>query len=575
VPNSLIPPHGGTLVDLVADQDRAEELTKASRDWPSLDLNARQLCDLELLANGGFSPLAGFLGKDDYESVCRTMRLTDGTLWPMPIMLDVDEEFASGLAAGTRVALRDPEGVMLGVLTVEDVWQPDLAAEAEAVFGTANPEHPGVAYLLHETKPYYVGGPIEAVQLPLHYDFRTLRMTPAETRARFAKRGWRKIVAFQTRNPMHRAHLELTVRAATDVGSDLLIHPVVGMTKPGDVDHYTRVRAYQAIMRRYPRNTAELALLPLAMRMGGPREAVWHAIIRKNHGCTHLIVGRDHAGPGSDSNGEPFYGPYDAQELLSEHEEEIGVTMVPFKMMTYLPDEDAYLPVDEVDEDVKTLSISGTELRQRLADGREIPEWFTFPAVAEELRRTHPPRSRQGFTVFFTGLSGSGKSTIANVLQVRLLEMGGRPVTLLDGDLVRKNLSSELGFSKEHRDLNIRRIGFVASEITKNGGIALCAPIAPYDGVRKEVRHQIDPHGGFLLVHLSTPLEVCEERDRKGLYAKARAGIIKEFTGISDPYEAPADAEIVIDTSQVSAAEAAHEIVLHLERLGFIEPRRD
>ncbi|MCJ7726821.1 MAG: adenylyl-sulfate kinase, partial [Acidimicrobiia bacterium] len=369
--------------------------------------------------------------------------------------------------------------------------------------------------------------------------------------------------------------LELTVRAAKDEQADLLIHPVVGMTKPGDVDHYTRVRAYQAIMDRYPRNTAELALLPLAMRMGGPREAVWHAIIRKNHGCTHLIVGRDHAGPGSDSKGNPFYGPYDAQEMLATYEAEIGVAMVPFKMMTYLPDEDIYAPVDEIPEGTKTLNISGTELRDRLARGGEIPEWFTYPAVANELRKTHPPRASQGFTVFFTGLSGSGKSTIANVLQVRLLEMGGRPVTLLDGDLVRKNLSSELGFSKEHRDLNIQRIGYVASEITKNGGIALCAPIAPYDGVRKIVRQTIEPHGGFILVHVDTPIEVCEQRDRKGLYAKARAGIIKEFTGISDPYEVPADAEMVLDTTKLSAAEAAHQVILHLEHLGFIELRRD
>ncbi|MBU1494000.1 MAG: bifunctional sulfate adenylyltransferase/adenylylsulfate kinase [Actinobacteria bacterium] len=575
MPNSLISPHGGKLVDLMADEARSEELTRASRDFPSLDLTPRQLCDLELIMNGGFSPLTGFLGKADYDGVCKEMRLADGTLWPIPIMLDVDDEFAASITKGSWIALRDAEGVMLAVLTVEDVWQADREAEAKAVFGSTNPDHPGVDFLLNQTKPFYVGGRIEGVAAPLHYDFRTLRMTPAEVRARFAKRGWRKIVAFQTRNPMHRAHLELTVRAAKDMEADLLIHPVVGMTKPGDVDHYTRVRAYQAIMDRYPRNTAELALLPLAMRMAGPREAVWHAIIRKNHGCTHLIVGRDHAGPGSDSTGKPFYGPYDAQELLAAYEEEIGVAMVPFKMMTYLPDTDSYAPIDEVSEGTKTLSISGTDLRERLAEGREIPGWFTFPAVAEELRKTHPPRSRQGFTVFFTGLSGSGKSTIANVLQVRLLEMGGRPVTLLDGDLVRKNLSSELGFSKEHRDLNIQRIGYVASEITKNGGIALCAPIAPYDAVRKIVRQTIEPHGGFILVHVDTPLEVCEQRDRKGLYAKARAGIIKEFTGISDPYQTPEDAEIVLDTTQLSAAEAAHQVVLHLESLGYIAANRD
>jgi sulfate adenylyltransferase len=571
----LIEPHGGTLVDLMAGPERAEELRKASRDWPSLDLDARQLCDLELLLNGGFSPLTGFMTRADYEPVVEGMRLADGTLWPIPITLDVDETVAGSLGEGATLALRDAEGVMVAVLHVEDVWQADREHEARMVFGSTHPEHPGVAHLLERTKPWYVGGRLEGVEAPHHYDFKTLRMTPAELRARFTKRGWRRIVAFQTRNPMHRAHLELTVRAAKEAEANLLVHPVVGMTKPGDVDHYTRVRAYQAIMDRYPANTAELSLLPLAMRMAGPREAVWHAIIRKNHGATHFIVGRDHAGPGSDSAGNPFYGPYDAQDMLSEFEGELGVQMVPFKMMVYLPDEDQYQPVDQVAEGTRTLSISGTDLRERLQDGREIPEWFTFPAVAEELRRTHPPRSSQGFTVFFTGLSGSGKSTIANVLRVKLLEMGGRPVTLLDGDLVRKHLSSELGFSKEHRDLNIQRIGYVASEITKNGGIAICAPIAPYDEVRRVVRRMVEPLGGFTLVHVDTPLEVCEQRDRKGLYAKARAGIIKEFTGISDPYEAPEDAEVVLDTTELSPDQAAQRVILHLEHEGFIEARRD
>jgi len=575
VPHSLIAPHGGTLVDPMVDAARAEEIKAASRDWPSLDLTPRHLCDIELLLNGGFSPLTGFLGKADYERVLAEMRLADGTLWPMPIMLDIDDETAALLSPGAVLALRDPEGVMLAALHVEDLWQPDLEHEAQVVFGTTNREHPAVNHLLGATKAWYAGGRLEGLALPHHYDYQTLRLTPAELRERFARRGWRRVAAFQTRNPMHRAHLELTVRAAMQVEANLLINPVVGMTKPGDVDHYTRVRAYQAIMDRYPPNTAELALLPLAMRLGGPREAVWHAIIRKNYGCTHLIVGRDHAGPGSDSSGKPFYGPYDAQEVVARHEAELGVGMVPFQMVVYLPDEDRYVPEDEVPEGAKTLSISGTELRARLADGREIPEWFTFPKVAQELRRTHPPRSRQGFTVFFTGLSGSGKSTIANVLQVKLLEMGGRPVTLLDGDLVRKHLSSELGFSKEHRDINIRRIGYVASEITKNGGIALCAPIAPYDAVRKDVRRMIEPLGGFTLVHCATPLEVCEQRDRKGLYAKARAGILKEFTGISDPYEEPADANLVIDTTDISPDEAANQIILHLEHEGYIEPRRD
>jgi sulfate adenylyltransferase len=550
------------------------ELKEASRDWPSWDLTPRQLCDLELLMNGAFSPLQGFMVKRDYESVCSSMRLADGTLWPIPIVLDLPEELAKGLEPGTSLALRDPEGVMLAALHIDDIYTPDRAAEAEAVYGSRNPEHPGVAHLLDRTHPCYVGGRIEGLQRAAHHDFRALRHSPAELRAEFQQLGWRRVVAFQTRNPMHRAHLELTLRAGKEANASLLIHPVVGMTKPGDVDHYTRVRCYQALLPRYPQTTVHLSLLPLAMRMGGPREAVWHAIIRKNYGCSHLIVGRDHAGPGSDSQGKPFYGPYDAQELLREHESELGVAMVPFRMMAYVEDKDSYMPQDEVPEGSRVLSISGTELRRRLAEGLEIPEWFTYPEVARELQRSHPPRRRQGFTVFFTGLSGAGKSTIANVLLVKLLEMGGRPVTLLDGDIVRKNLSSELGFSKEHRDINIRRIGYVASEITKNGGIAVCAPIAPYDRVRKEVREMIEPLGGFILVFTATPIDVCEQRDRKGLYAKARAGQIKEFTGISDPYEEPVDCEVAIDTTDLNPDEAAQEILLHLEQLGYIGARR-
>jgi sulfate adenylyltransferase len=554
----------------MADEARAAELKSRSTSWPSWDLTARQLCDLELLLNGGFSPLDGFMGQADYESVCSSMRLADGTLWPIPVVLDIDEEFASGIGAGATIALRDPEGVMLAALRVDDVFRPDRGEEARAVYGTTSAEHPGADHLLERTGPCYVGGRLEGLQLPVHYDFRSRRLTPAQLRAEFDRLGWRRVVAFQTRNPMHRAHQELTLRAAKETEANLLIQPSVGMTKPGDVDHYTRVRCYEAILGRYPRSTAMLSLLPLSMRMAGPREAVWHAIIRKNHGCTHLIVGRDHAGPGQDSSGRPFYGPYDAQDLLRQHEAELGVGMVPFRMMAYVEELDAYLPEDEVAEGMRTLTISGTDLRERLAAGRDLPEWFTFPEVAVELRRSYPPRHRQGFTVLFTGLSGSGKSTIANVLMVKFLEMGGRPVTLLDGDLVRKNLSSELGFSKEHRDLNIHRIGYVASEITKNGGIAICAPIAPYDAVRREVRHMVEAGGGFILVHVTTPIEVCEERDRKGLYAKARAGIIPEFTGVSDPYEPPDDADVSIDTTTTTPEEAAQEIILHLEREGYI-----
>ena len=567
----LIAPHGGELVNLIVQPEAASELKRNSREWPSWDLTARQLCDLELLMSGGFSPLRGFMTRSDYENVCGSMRLASGILWPMPTTLDVSQEFAKALKPGSsKIALRDPEGVMLAVLHVEEVWQPDKKNEAQAVFNTISPAHPGVDYLLSKAHPWYVGGRLEGLQMPSHYDFRALRQTPAELRSEFARLGWRRVVAFQTRNPMHRAHVELTFRAAKQVEANLLIHPSVGMTKPGDVDYFTRVRCYQLLLAKFPAGTAKLSLLPLAMRMGGPREAIWHALIRKNHGCSHFIVGRDHAGPGNDTNGKPFYGPYDAQELFKKHAGDIGVAQVPFQMMVYLEDQDRYVPDNEVPPGSRVLNLSGTEQRRRLNEGSEIPSWFTYPEVVQELRRSFPPRQHQGVTIFFTGLSGSGKSTIANVLMTKFLETGGRPVTLLDGDLVRKHLSSELGFSKEHRDINIRRIGYVASEITKNGGIAICAPIAPYDATRKHVRALIDPVGGFILVHVATPIETCEQRDRKGLYAKARAGILKEFTGISDPYEQPADAEVTINTADLSPEEAAQEIILHLEREGFI-----
>ena len=574
LPMSLIEPHGGRLVDLYLPTDEREQAKDAAGELPSWNLTDRQLCDLELLLCGGFSPLTGFMGKADYDGVCKDMRLADGTLWPMPVTLDVPEAFADSVAEGDQIALRDPEGVMLATLEITDKWQADHRAEAKAVFGTEDDNHPAVAYLLENTQPWYIGGKLTGLQEPTHYDCRHLRQSPAELRAQFERMGWQRVVAFQTRNPMHRAHQELTFRAARETQANLLIHPVVGMTKPGDIDYLTRVRCYEAVLERYPDHTTMLSLLPLAMRMGGPREALWHAIIRKNYGCTHMIVGRDHAGPGKDSNGEPFYGAFEAQELLTRHSEEIGIEMVPFKALVYVEERAEYVPMDEVDQGEHVLELSGTELRRRLNEGLDVPDWFTFPEVMQELRRSYPPRHKQGFTVFFTGLSGAGKSTIANVLVIKLQEMGGRPVTLLDGDIVRKNLSSELGFSKEHRDLNVLRIGFVASEITKNGGVAICAPIAPYLKIRNQIREEIEPLGGFCEVHVATPLEVCEDRDRKGLYAAARRGEIKNFTGIDDPYEAPRDAEVTIDTSELSPDQAAQQIILKLEAMGLISVRR-
>lgn len=567
---SLIEPHGGELCNLYVSEERKKELKSLLINYESWTLTDRQVCDLELILNGGFSPLKGFLNKKDYDSVVKNMRLADETLWPMPITLDITKEISDKLSQGTKLVLRDKEGFPLAILHIGDIWEPDLKAEAKAVFGTVDETHPAVNYLLNFTNPVYVGGTLEGMTAPKHYDYQGLRHTPLELREQFAKRGWENIVAFQTRNPMHRAHVELTMRAANEIGANVLIHPVVGLTKPGDVDHYTRVRCYEKVLPKYPTGTVLLSLLPLAMRMGGPREALWHAIIRKNYGCNFLIVGRDHAGPGNDKDGNPFYGPYDAQDLLREYEEELGITMVPFKLMVYVEDRAEYRPIDDVPKDAKVLSISGTELRRRLDKGLDIPEWFSYPEVVEELRATQPPLNERGFSIFFTGLSGSGKSTLANGLMVKLLEDGRRPVTLLDGDIVRTHLSSELGFSKEHRSINIQRIGYVASEITKNFGIAICAPIAPYQADRQAVRKMISHFGGFIEVYVNTSLEVCERRDVKGLYAKARQGIVKEFTGISDPYEEPQNAEIVINSEGTDPEILVQDILLKVEQLGYI-----
>ncbi len=558
------------IAELFVSQESAAKLKTEAGDMLSWDLTPRQICDLELLMNGGFAPLKGFLSEADYNSVVENMRTADGKLWPMPITLDVNEAFAEKVEPGTDIALRDQEGVILAILSVSDKYVPNKAREAEMVFGADDLAHPAVNYLHNTAGPVYLGGPITGIQQPIHYDYRARRNTPNELRAFFRKMGWRRIVAFQTRNPLHRAHQELTFRAAKEAQANLLIHPVVGLTKPGDIDHFTRVRCYEAVLDKYPSATTSLSLLNLAMRMAGPREAVWHGIIRANHGCTHMIVGRDHAGPGKNSAGEDFYGPYDAQTLFKEYEEEMGIEMVDFKHMVWVQEKAQYEPADEVEEGMTVLNISGTELRRRLSEGLDIPEWFSFPEVVEELRRTKPAKAKQGFTIFFTGFSGSGKSTIANAVMVKLMEMGGRPVTLLDGDVVRKNLSSELGFSKEHRDLNIRRIGYVASEISKNGGIAICAPIAPYAATRRAVREDIESYGTFVEVHVATSIEECERRDRKGLYALARAGKIKEFTGISDPYEEPKNAELVLNTENVDVDNCAQQVILKLESLGLI-----
>lgn len=572
-------PHGGILKDLVIrDAPIQEQLIKEASTLPDVILTERQLCDLELILNGGFSPLEGFMGQADYESVVKNMRLADGALWPMPITLDVSSKQVEALKlqAGSRITLRDPrDDNALAILTISDLYKPNKEAEALHVFGSNDLAHPAISYLSKNVQDVYVGGKVQCVSRPKYYDYVALRFTPAELRQQFNKLAWRKVVAFQTRNPMHRAHRELTVRAARQRQANVLIHPVVGMTKPGDVDHYTRVRVYTSLMPRYPNGMAQLALLPLAMRMGGPREAVWHAIIRKNFGVTHFIVGRDHAGPGKDSTGKDFYGPYDAQTLVTKYASELGIEMVPFQMMTYLPSTDEYQPIDEVPAGTQTLDISGTELRKRLRTGAAIPDWFSYESVVKTLRESYPPKTKQGFTIFLTGLYNSGKDDIARALQVKFNEQGGRSVSLLLGETVRSELSSELGFTREDRDKNIQRIAFVAAELTRAGAAVIAAPIAPFDSSRKAAKETIQKTGGsgnFFLVHVSTPLQVCEATDRRGNYAKARAGQIKGFTGVDDPFEIPSDDQVSlrVDLTQMTVAEAVHSIVLLLEADGLI-----
>ncbi|MBI89825.1 MAG: adenylyltransferase [Candidatus Marinimicrobia bacterium] len=535
-------------------------------------LTDRQLCDIEMILDKSFSPLDRFMNKDDYLMVLSDMRLATGELFPIPITLDVDKKFSDQVNIGEKITLREKEGFKIATMVVESIWEPDFHQEAEVVYGTIDHGHPAVNYMFNIGNKVYLGGVIEKISMPNHYDYRDYRLSPNEAKMKFKDKDWKKIVAFQTRNPLHRAHIEMTLKSMEELDAKLFLHPVVGMTKPGDVDHYTRVRCYQHIIEKYPRDSAVLALLPLAMRMGGPREALLHAIIRKNYGCTHIIVGRDHAGPGNDSKGNPFYGPYDAQELLSKYKQEIGIEIVPFKFMVYTTSDNSYKSLESLDESEDYQTISGTELRDILDKGDEIPEWFSYPEVAEELKKSRPPLNNRGFTIFFTGLSGSGKSTIANGLLIKFLEEGSRPVTLLDGDIVRTHLSSELGFSREHRSLNVQRIGFVASEITKNGGIAICAPIAPYEHDRKINRDLISRVGSFIEVYVNTSLEKCEERDSKGLYKLAREGKIKEFTGISDPYEKPKSPDIVVNSDgSKSPEELVDNIFQALIKIGYLQ----
>ena len=570
---SLVLPHGGTLSNLVVDDVRGEELKQNSSQYASITLSARQVCDLELLMNGAFSPLQGFMSQAEYKSTLDHMHLPTGELWSLPITLDVTKKIAETLQIDNCICLRDLEGFMLAVIHVSDIWKADKIKEAEVIYGTTDESHPGVSYLLNEVGEFYIGGAVEGVQLPIHFDFETIRDTPTELRSLFKKHGWRKAVAFGSSKPMHRIHRDICLSAAKEVGANVLIQPIVGLGQPGDLEYHARVQCYQAILKYFPKHIAMLSLLPMAMRMAGPREAVHNAIVRQNYGCSHIIIGPEHAAPPDVRQGKKrFYKAGLAQEFFRKYQNELKIKMVIVNEMQYVPEQDKYRTVkDIVSENLHGEVYKDKQLYHSLECGLEVPSWFSFPDVIDALKRVCKPRYQKGVTLFFTGLSGSGKSTLANIVYAKFIEEGKRPVTLLDGDVVRQNLSSELGFSKEHRDINVKRIGYVASLINKNDGVAICAPIAPYAAVRQYVREENEQYGAFIEIHVATPLEVCESRDRKGLYAKARKGEIKQFTGISDPYEAPENPEIKIDTSQYSPVEAAQEIMLYLLREGYIE----
>ena len=566
----MIKPHGETLVSFHLSADELSEYSELSNNISSLTLSLKQQCDLEMISNGAFSPLSTFNNQKDYEEILLNNKLSNGLVWPIPIVLDVPDQFLKSLDKNEYISLRNTEGFLLAILKVKEFWTPNKKEEANLVFKSNDLNHPGVDYLFNHTNNNYISGELVPIHENKYFDFTHLRKSPQEVRDFFRLNNWKDVIAFQTRNPMHRAHYELTKLAMDEHNSKLLIHPVIGMSKPGDIDHFTRVKCYQHIIKYYPENSVELSLINLAMRMAGPKEALWHAIIRKNYGCNRIIIGRDHAGPGVNAEGKPYYQPYDAQELIAQYQEELEIKMVPFKEMVFAKNKKTYLPLDKIEQDDPIEKLSGTQFKELLQQRTEIPTWYSFPEVIHELRKRFPKLHNQGLTVFFTGLSGAGKSTLANAIMYKLMETEDRPITLLDGDIVRQHLSSELGFSKEDRDIHVKRIGYVASEITKHGGVAICAPIAPYSNTRKVVRNMIDEVGSFVEIHVATPLSVCEERDTKGLYKQARAGKILDFTGVSDPYEEPENPEITVDTSDITVEESSALILDKLRSLKLL-----
>ncbi len=559
-----------TLPSLLVDNERVKLLKELSLNLKDISLNAWQLCDFELLACGALFPLSGFMVKDDYESVMYSNRLQNKHFWPLPICLDIEKLVAHSLEVGQSLALRDPEGFLLAIMHLEDIWPIDKENEAKAIYGCVDEAHPGVKHLFENIGDFYIGGKLEVISLPLHYNFQQYRKSPQEVRDVFSNLKWNRVVGFQTRNLIHRPQFELILNAMRTAKANVLLLPSAGVGRPAEFDHYTRIRCYLNAMHRFPADSHILNILPMTSRFAGPKEALLHAIIAKNYGCSHFVIGSNHASPKPEYAGDLYYQDNYSQDLATDHKNDLDIELLPFNELKYLPFEDEFRESDKIPIETQTISLSGTDIHKRVRKGKRIPDWFTFPEVIDELSKAYPPPNQQGFTIFFTGLSGSGKSTIAKILYSRFLETGDRPVTLLDGDIVRHHLSRELSFSREHRNINVRRIGFVASEITKNGGIAICAPIAPYTDIRREVRSMVELHGGFIEVHIATPIDECEKRDRKGMYAKARAGLIKGFTGVDDPYEQPQNPEVRIDTTELLPNEAAQVVLVDLSQKGYI-----
>lgn len=564
--------YGTPLKNELLSTEESEALKKAIPVQCTVTLSLRQLCDLEMILSGALNPLSGFMNEGEYNSVTDNMQLSNGLLWTLPVTLDVTKEQLDGFGDATQIGLCDKEGFMLAVMDIESVWEVNKDNEAIKIYETSDSAHPGVQYLHQEVKQYYIGGAVKGMQLPTNYDFEALRHTPEDLRKEFKRQGWDKVVAFHTSKPMHRVHFDITSKAARDIGANLLIQPVSGVGKPGELAYYSRVHCYQAVMKYYPSYLSMLSLMPQAMRMAGPREAIHNMIVRQNYGCSHFIVGPEHASPpGVRAGKQRFYQSYSAQKFIEQHQDKLEIQMYPVKEMGYAPAQNRYVTCDEVVKNqLQTSDYTEKDFNDALEHDQAIPEWYSYPEVVAELSKVRLSRKHKGLTLFFTGLSGSGKSTLAKLVYARFIEQGDRPVTLLDGDVVRTNLSSELGFSKEHRDLNVKRIGYVASEITKNRGVAICAPIAPYENIREACRSMVEEHGAFIEIHVATPLETCEGRDRKGMYAKARKGIIKNFTGISDPYEEPENPEIRIDTTGSTPVECAQKIMIYLFKEGYI-----